>query len=218
MRSTLLGIPLCLAILTGSGCVHRQPVETMPPPEPALALIPVPTGFPMSTQATMQAVHHWEVLAEDVARRVHEALERRILERQFPVYVAPSGTTPFAKSFHALLVSRLVERGIPVSSSLAEAMILSFDIEVIRHGSRAARAARGASGDLAAGEETPAPSAKIPAHSRMEVLITSSLVFGERFVMRNSSIYSINDVDWWHYRQHALPSQPETVTIRLVDR
>ena len=53
---------------------------------------------------------------------------------------------------------------------------------------------------------------------RMEVLITSSLVFEEHFLMRDSSIYYINDSEWWHYRQHALPSQPATVNYQLVDR
>jgi hypothetical protein len=244
MRTMLLGILLGCVLLSGPGCATPQPVQMVYTPLPVLSQVPVPTAYPLKTQPKMQAVHHWEVLAGDVAQRVHEALERRILERQFPVHVAPSGTTPFAKSFHALLITKLVERNISVSSGFTNAMVLSFDIEMVRHGNRVLRTGKGIYKALAPDvfvqrsslltpdghgvlvNQAMLEAAEVNVDSgaythdlpRMEVLITSSLVFEEHFLMRDSSIYYINDSEWWHYKQHALPSQPATVNYQLVDR
>ncbi|WP_152555078.1 hypothetical protein [Desulfonatronum thiodismutans] len=244
MRTILLGLFLGFVLLSGPGCAKPQPVEMDYIPLPVLSQVPVPTAYPLKTQPKMQAVHHWEILAEDVAIRVHGALERRVLERQFPVHVAPSGTTPFAKSFHALLITKLVERNIAVSSGFTNAMVLSFDIETIRHGHRTLHTGPGVYKALAPGvfvqrsslltpdghgalvNQTMLEAAEVNVESgaythdlpRMEILITSSLVFEEHFLMRDSSIYYINDSEWWHYKQHALPSQPATVNYQLVDR
>ena len=48
---------LCLA----SGCVR----------------MPQPQGFPYSNQPKMQAAHHWNVLANDVANRINNELALR---------------------------------------------------------------------------------------------------------------------------------------------
>ncbi|WP_045222941.1 hypothetical protein [Desulfonatronum thioautotrophicum] len=240
----LLGIALLSSSLSSSGCAPYHPAERMFTPLPVLAQVPVPTAFPLNTQPKMQAVHHWEVLAEDVAHQIHDVLERRVLERQFPVHVAPSGTTPFAKSFHALLITKLVDRNIAVTRSISDVLVLSFDIEMVRHGQRFLRTGKGVykaltpdvfvhraslitpSGGGALINQAMLEAAEVNVESgiythalpRMEVLITTSLAFEERFLMRDSSIYYINDTEWWHYKQHTLPSQPGTVTIRLVDR
>lgn len=233
-----------LLLLNLSGCARQHPAAAPYTPLPVLAQVPVPTAFPLTTQPKMQAVHHWEVLAEDLALQVRAVLDQNVLERQFPVHVAPSGTTPFAKSFHALLITQLVERNIAVASSVTDALILSFDIEAVRHAQRFLRTGMGVyralspdvfvhrssmghhDGTGALINQALLEAAEVNVESgaythdlpRTEILITTSLVFGERFLMRNSSIYYINDTDWWHYKQHAQPRQPGTVTIRLVDQ
>ncbi|SDB21135.1 hypothetical protein SAMN05660653_01012 [Desulfonatronum thiosulfatophilum] len=238
MRSVLHGVLLIAVILLIHGCTHRH--GTLP----VLSQIPVPTAYPLRAQQKMQAMHHWEVLADDVAGRVHKSLERHVMERQFPIYVAPSGTTPFAKSFHSLLITRLVERNIAVTGSFSNAMILSFDLDMVRHGDRFVRTGSGlykalapdvfvqraslltpdghgalinqalmrsAEADVDAGVYT----SNLP---RTEVMITSSLLFDDDFLMRDTSIYYINDSEWWHYKQHILPREPGVVTFHLVDR
>lgn len=233
-----------LLFLSLPGCAGQHPVEAPYTPLPVLAQVPVPTAHPLTTQPKMQAVHHWEVLAEDLARQIQAVLDQSVLERQFPVHVAPSGTTPFAKSFHALLITKLVERNIAVASKVTDALVLSFDIEAVRHTQRFLRTGMGVyralSPDVIVHRSSLNPhdgvaslinqslleAAEVNVESgaythdlpRMEILITTSLVFGERFLMRDSSIYYINDTDWWHYKQHAQPRQPGTVTIRLVDQ
>lgn len=243
MRTMFVGLLLIPGLLFSLGCAPR-PVQVVYPPLPVLAQVPVPTAYPLKAQQKMQAVQHWEVLAEDVACQVHEALERHVLERQFPVHVAASGTTPFAKSFHSLLITKLVEKNIAVSSGFANAMVLSFDLDMVRHGDRLTRTSKGLYKALApdvfvqrASLLTPdghgavlnqamlqAAEANVDAGAytyslpRMEIMVTSSLTFEDAFLMRDSSIYYINDSEWWHYKQHTLPSQPGVVNYQLVDR
>lgn len=229
----VLGMALCI------GCTTPHHV-----PPPTMAQVPVPTAYPLTTQQKMQAVHHWDVLAGDVADRIHAALDRRVVERQFPVYVAPSGATPFAKSFHALLITRLVEKNVAVSNTHEHALILSFDINVVRHSQRVARSCTGLYKALApdvyvqrhtlgsldpmvalgneimlqAAEHNVDAGMYTTCPPRVEALITTTLLSGDDFLMRDSSIYYINDADWWHYRQHATPRSPGVVNFQLVDR
>lgn len=233
-----LGVALCAACAAPTSKVDHVP-------RPALAQAPVPTAYPLSAQQKMQAMYHWDVLAEDVARRVQEFLDRRVVERQLPVYVAPSGVTPFAKSFHALLITRLVNKNITVSKSFENALVLSFDIEMVRHAERITRTGKGVYKALApdvyvqrhdltdpdpenfwareamlrAAEHNVDAGAYTYALPRVEVMITSTLLSGESFLMRDSSIYYINDADWWHYRPpHAAPQGSGLVNFQLVDR
>lgn len=230
----ILGIAACI------GCAKPHQI-----PRPTLAQVPVPTAYPLTTQQKMQAVQHWDVLARDLARRIQEVLDRRVVERQFPVYVAPSGTTPFAKSFHALLITRLVEKNVTVSSSPENALVLSFDINMVRHHpDRVARSCAGLYKALAPGvyvqrhtlgsldpmvalgneimlqaaEHNVDAGMYTACPPRVEVLITTTLLSGDAFLVRDSSIYYINETDWWHYRQHASPQTPGVVTFQLVDR
>lgn len=241
MAKTFSALLMTLTVALGAGCaVPDRHVEFVP--RPTLAQAPVPTAYPLTTQQKMQAMHHWSVLAQDVAHRVAEVLERRVIERQFPVFVAPSGTTPFAKSFHALLLTRLVENNIRVANTFEDALVLSFDIDMVRHSERITRTGKGLYKALAPGvfvqrhaladpeqawdNETLLHGAEVNVDAgvytyslpRMEVMVTSTLLYGDSFLMRDSSIYYVNDADWWHYRQQVQTQAPGVVNFQLVDR
>lgn len=244
MPHVLSGLLMVLAIALLAGCAPVTPQTAHHSQLPMLAQVPVPTAYPLNTQQKMQAMYHWKVLAEDIACRVYEVLERKVVERQFPVYVAPSGTTPFAKSFHALLLTSLVEKNIAVSNSFDNALILSFAIDMVRHADRITKAEKGMyralSPDILVRRDSLAMSspqvlldnqamlqaaevnvdAGIYTHllPRVEVMITSTLLSGDAFLMRDSSIYYINNSDWWQYRQHVLPQAPGVVNYQLVDQ
>jgi hypothetical protein len=235
----VLGICLCI------GCTPpRATVQYTP--RPTLAQVPVPTAYPLSTQQKMQAMSHWDVLADDVARRIHEVLEQRVVERQFPIYVTSSGATPFAKSFHALLITRLVEKNITVSNTFDNALILSFDIDMVRHAERMTRTGKGLYRALSPdvflyaqrhdfaepGRQADWENERILQDAemnvdagtytstlpRIEVMITCTLLSDDAYLMRDSSIYYINDADWWQYKQHAVPQSPGVVNFQLVDK
>lgn len=235
---TVFGLTLLL------GCAPPPQVQVAYPPLPVLAQVPVPTAYPLNTQQKMQSIHHWEVLAEDVARKIAEVLDHRVVERQFPVHVAPSGATPFAKSFHSLLITKLVEKHVAVTSNIENAMTLDFDIDIVRHGHGLTRTAKGlyralapdvyvqrealvpADGQPGLVNEAMLRSSEVNVDAgvytfevpRSEILITSSLLYHDTFLMRDSSIYYINDASWWHYKQQVLHKDPNIVNYQLVDR
>lgn len=244
MLKMLSAIFVAVMLASLAGCAAPRQTPVVYPPLPVLAQIPVPTAYPLNTQQKMQAVHHWEVLAEDVACKIVDVLERRVVERQFPVHVAPSGATPFAKSFHSLLITKLVEKHVAVSNSTENAMVLDFDIDIVRHGERVRRTAKGLyralAPDVYVQRESLAPGDGRPdlvneamlraaemnvdagvytfEAPRSEILITSSLLYQDAFLMRDSSIYYINDASWWHYTQRVFHKDPNIVNYQLVDR
>lgn len=212
--------------------------------EPTASQVPVPVAYPLSTQQKMQAMHHWRVLAEDVACRISDYLELSVFERHYPIYVAPGGTTPFEKAFYDLLITKLVERGAFVSRHKSGAMVLSFDLHMVRHSKRTIITQRGVYSSLAPGMyvQRRTPDATTPeilrtaenhvSQSRInvdsgaythhlpnvEIMVTTSLTRNENYIMRDSSIYYINDSDWSHYRRNVMYQDPSVVNYRLVDQ
>lgn len=181
--------------------------------------VPVAASYPMTPQHKMQAAHHWDVLAEDVAKQVRKALDDRVELRLLAIDVeSESGDGPFADVFRELLRSHLVALGMQVSDEEEGQLELRFKVQVVRHGERFQRPPPGllsiigmgiaVSRDLGADLVYAASAAGIladvavghlPGYSAHEVIITSSLVWRNRFVTHSSSIYYINDEDNLHY-------------------
>ncbi len=217
-RSALL---FCLALaLAAAGC----------------ARIPQPSTFMFSDQQKMQAAHHWEVLANNVADQInHELIRQGYLET--PVFVrhtcnrpdpcAPGATTPFDEGFNDLLISQLVNFGIPTQAKPGNgALTVEYKVQVVHHQSgrirrlwpgvltaltssvivlqdapwEAIALAAAATGDLTGGTLT------VDGH--YEVIISASIVHDNLYLMRKSSIYYVNDPDFWHY-------QPSTPAARI---
>ncbi|WP_006787373.1 hypothetical protein [Thiorhodospira sibirica] len=249
MSRIILGLSL-VAMLLISGCAQ-------------IAQAPVPDAYPLTTQQRMQAMHHWEVLAEDVAAKVETTLAGRLVAQQWPIYVAPSGTTPFERAFQSLLVTHLVKRNMIVTNRPTEAVVLSFDLEAVRHSERimhvrdrvymrlapdvyvyrtgfplyqdgrpwawadGRRRLYGPDGvyhhywyDGVHGpwHEMHQPSWYSFRLPSTEIMVTSTLMYGEDYIMRDAAIYYVNETDAWHY-QHALtPEPPRSVIYQLTDR
>ena len=185
---------------------------------------PYPVTYSINTQKKMQAIHHWDVLAGDVANQVVLSIEKHPgIETQPISIMSPDENTPFAQMFHSLLVSRLVERGLVLTPSNQGSLALRYSARILQHekriirknpvqwtvlatGVRVARAAYdwatedilnmgigvGVLGDLARGYTTGDKPAK-------ELFITTSLAYGDRFIMHSNDIYYVNDGDWWQY-------------------
>ena len=76
--------------------------------------VPKPASYPLSYQQKMQAVHHWDVLADDVAKEVKLAL-RKEKEKDptlcdKPIYLEPRKASLFGKVFDTLLITQLVNQ------------------------------------------------------------------------------------------------------------
>lgn len=192
--------------------------------------LPEPVGYDYSVQQKMQAAYHWEVLADDVANRLNKELIRNDFINT-PVFVKetcgdetepckPRQTTPFNETFRDLLITRLVNLGIPTASSIEKGTLtINYKAQLVYHSKNRIRTVkpgnittlalglavlRNAPHELltigAAGAIDLANASYVQS-SNYEVVITTSLVENEQYIFRHSDIYYINDEDFWHYLQ-----------------
>lgn len=231
---------LCLFVVGGCLSVSLK----NPPPEPLPSEAPVPKLFPLTTQEKIQAVHHWDHIAGHTAGLVKKGLETSYPRRVRGIYVSPSGITPFEKVFHALLITHLFEQGLSVSNDPEDNLILSFDIELVKHPKRVIGIDSKVYDSLGPGllvkTGPPAPedrkdvgrNYRISKTTRLshevgdhvfilpenEIILTTSLTQNGSYMMRNSSIYYIDDPEWWQYVQETDITYPPQSNYSLTDR
>jgi len=195
----------------------------------ACTRVPQPSGYPFVEQRKMQAAHHWDVLAADVADQINRELVRQgVLDR--PVYVAhscgepekcgPGGTFPFDEGFNDLLVTRLVNYGVPTQAEKEDnALVVDYKIQVVYHhdpplqwprpgvltalttGIVVLRDAPWEVIAMAGAAATDLIRATASINGRFEVIITTSIVDNNLYLMRKSDIYYIDDPDFWQYQK-----------------
>ena len=95
--------------------------------------VPRADNYPVSGQKKARSVHHWDVLADDSARRIADKI------RSYPmalpaVYVVPAATGTFNQSFRELLLTRLVDHGAIVSRQPGP-LVVRFETQLIEHAS-----------------------------------------------------------------------------------
>ena len=200
--------------------------------------IPEPVAYDYSQQQKMQAGHHWDILAADIANEINKEL---ILNDYLdtPVYIretcgdentpcTPNQTTLFNESFRDLLITQLVHLGVPTSSSPQEDSIsINYKAQTVYHNADRMRTLRpGMLTALTAGimvfRDAPIEmlailtagavdfaNANFAHNGHFEVIITTSMITKHHYLYRNSSIYYINDRDSWHYQQPSSPTQIE---------
>ena len=190
--------------------------------------IPEPAPYKYSSQSKMQAAHHWDVLALDVADQINKELVKDDLLNTV-VYVkktcgkddvpcGPKETTSFDEGFHDLLVTQLVRYGVPTSAQPdREALVINYKVQAIYHRADRRTVAPGVLTALGAGiavlRNAP-PEVLIVAtgaaldlantfyvqNGLYEIIITTSMVSMQKYLFRSSSIYYINDEDFWQYQ------------------
>lgn len=202
---------------------------------------PQPVGYPATEQRKMQAVHHWDVLAQDVANEINNELIRHgYLET--PVYVrSPSDSdgageaSPFAASFRDLLVTRLVQFGVPtLNGPSADGLEIRYSVQVISY-----RDSPGLQEKIWPGMLTLLGSgitvlrhvstdylpllgsmmADVVASTyedtgRYEVVISTAIVSGNRYLVHRSDIYYIDDPDFWQYQPPPPVAEIELISDR----
>lgn len=194
--------------------------------------IPEPVGYPYTKQNKMQASRHWDILAADIAEQINNEL---ILKGYLntPVFVretcgsennpcAPRQTSLFNESFRDLLITRLVDLGVPTKAQpAAPSITINFKAQAVYHHSTRLRTiAPGLLTGLTAGimvlRKAPAGivalavagavdfvNAGYAASSHHEIIITTSMIADNDYLYRSSNIYYINDIDAWHYQKMA---------------
>ena len=114
-RVTALAALLAAALLTGCSTLD----------------VPRADNYPISGQKKARAVHHWDVLAGDVAARVAEKIAAWP-PGEYPIYVTVADNSSFNQGFLKLLRVRLLDRGV-VLSAVPTAVELEVQTQVVQH-------------------------------------------------------------------------------------
>ncbi len=224
MPPTRLLVILLLLSLTG-GCAST---------------IPEPISYQYSQQQKMQAAHHWEVLAADLANRINNQLiitdniDKAVFVKQTcgndAIPCSPGETGSFNEAFRDLLVTYLVDFGIPTQNEKAQdSLEIDYKVQIVRHNADRRRSLQpglltGLSAavvvlrdvpsslvQMAAGAAVDVANTSLVTNGHYEVIITTSIVKRQQYLFRSSDMYYINDKDFWHYQNE----MPKTRTIKL---
>ena len=193
--------------------------------------IPEPVGYTYTTQEKMQAAHHWNVLAKDLSNRINNELIRSdFLNTSIFVKVTcgddsapcPKGTTSeFNEGFRDLLITELVNFGIPTSAVPdQEAITVDYKVQLVRHSTHRLRTVqpgiitaltaavavlRNATPEVIALAVAGGADYVNSAYAKktdVEAIITTSMVFRNKYFFRSSDIYYINNADYHHYQNN----------------
>ena len=183
----------CAALVVLAGCADR-PIEEL---------------RPASSQQKLASVKHWDDLAYVTAVQIVNATAG-LKEKSF--YIRRRDTaSPFHKAFYDFLVTRLLENKQTVSLSPEHAIVVNYDLQVVRRGDRPLRTLPGpfsvlAGGAIALVEGGTAAAYGLGAFTGLaldglgnqpntEVVVTTTLTNGDTYVMRKSSTYFIRSDD-----------------------
>jgi hypothetical protein len=140
---------------------------------PSAMHVPKLAMYPSTSQKSMQAVHHWDVLAEQEASRIVEELGAT----KAAFFLESEGVGAFGKGFHALLTGHLVDKGRIVLSDERAAKIndayrIKYKVQVVSHSEAAGT----------------------------EVLVTTQVSHGERIMLSSSNVYYLQDQHKKNYK------------------
>jgi len=99
---------------------------------------PLATNFETSKQIKLQAAHHWQVIANDMADTLASALAKGTDcagPAQNCASMAIGPTIPlsaFGKAFQSQFVSRLVNKGVNVSADSEADIVVSIDAQTVK--------------------------------------------------------------------------------------
>lgn len=112
---------LAVAMLAVTGCATSE--------------IPHMAMHPESSQKRVRAVHHWDVLARDVAQQVAAKIAHWPAG-EHPIFVQMQGQSGFEQGFGQLLMTQLVDKGVNLSTTPVPVM-LHVAVQVVQHPSGA---------------------------------------------------------------------------------
>ncbi|RYF69134.1 MAG: hypothetical protein EOO29_33950 [Comamonadaceae bacterium] len=99
--------------------------------------VPRADNYPATGQKKARAVHHWDVLAGDVAGRVADKIASWP-EGEYPIHVRVADNSSFNQGFLKLLKVHLLNRGVAVSA-VPTAVELEVQTQLVQHESASPR-------------------------------------------------------------------------------
>lgn len=110
VKKTVIAMAALAACVGFTGCASRY------------ADTPAPTRFANEDQQKLQAARHWQLIAEHFAGQLAAGLNGKLAGRA--LYVPqPGGEQLFVEGFRELLITALVERGVPIAVSESGAVV-----------------------------------------------------------------------------------------------
>ena len=207
-----------------------------------LAGVPNADAFPDATLRKAKSAEHWNVIAGDVSAQTAALKDRPELQGK-PLYVSPSAdNSDFSRGFQTMLISKLVNSGLQVVTKPEGAVEVKYEAQVVRHlagqgdyqpgtvaalagGILVARqiAVSGASSTgkavgataLIAGADLLTAYAKLHSATNTEVIITTSLIDNNRFLMRKTDVYYVEDAEGVMFEA---PFRPLTKTMSVTGK
>ena len=198
---------ICMAII--SGCAQ-------------LAGVPGAEPFPDATLRKAKSAEHWRVIANDVAAQTAGLKDRAEFQGR-SLYVLQSGdNSDFSRAFNSMLISNLVNSGLRVAIKPEGALQVGYEAQVVRHlagqgeyqpgdltalagGVFVARSIRfgnasptgkfAAATVLVAAAELAGAVGRLHRPTNTEVIITTSVVDNDRFLMRKTDVYYVEDAE-----------------------
>ena len=206
MLKTSAAILLCIALI--SGCAQ-------------LAGVPGTEPFPDATLRKAKSAEHWNVIAGDVALQTAGLKDRPEIQGK-PLYVSPSvDNSSFTRGFQAMLISKLVNSGLRVATRQEGAAEVRYEAQVVRHPVRRGDDRPGMLSALAGGilvdrqftvsngsrdraigtaallvgADLFFSNAQLHGPTHTEVIITTSLIENNRYLMRKTDVYYVEDAE-----------------------
>ena len=187
-----------------------------------LAGMPSAEPFPDASLRKAKSAEHWNVIAGDVASQTAGLRTRPELQGK-PLYVSPSGdNSDFSRGFQSMLISKLVNGGMNVATRPEGALQVTYEAQVVRHlagqgdyqpgtvaalaggilvareiaiGSASSTAKAVGVTALIAGADLLVAHAKLHSATNTEVIVTTSLIDNNRYLMRKTDVYYVEDAE-----------------------
>ncbi|MCC7312280.1 MAG: hypothetical protein IT510_13660 [Sulfuritalea sp.] len=187
-----------------------------------LAGMPSAEPFPDASLRKAKSAEHWNVIAGDVASQTAGLRNRPELQGK-PLYVSPSGdNSDFSRGFQSMLISKLVNGGMNVATRPEGALQVTYEAQVVRHlagqgdyqpgtvaalaggilvareiaiGSASSTAKAVGVTALIAGADLLVAHAKLHSATNTEVIVTTSLIDNNRYLMRKTDVYYVEDAE-----------------------
>lgn len=189
--------------------------------------VPEAENFPRVTQKKMKASRHWDMIADDAVGQMLASLEKNNFLQGRALYIPSSPSdSAFSRGFRNFLITRMVNRGLPVVTAPNGAVKVDYETQIVRHVSDrndyqfgpltalvaglyvvhdvAQYANVGGKmlvglGLAAAGDAAAARNTGGPTHT--EIIVTMSLTADSRFLMRKTDVYYVEDSDGALYQE-----------------
>ncbi|WP_036299698.1 hypothetical protein [Methylotenera sp. L2L1] len=187
--------------------------------------IPQAKNFESTAQRKAMAAQHWGVIATDAVEQTRSALAKQVTLAGSPLYVSDNGSTEFGRAFRQYMIAGLIDAGYAVSATKEGAIEVGYEAQVIRHASSFDPKSLGyqpgmatggvagfwvlrdalkygfstafAMGSVAVAGAYDGYKAVNPGETGVELLVSTSIIYKNRYVMLNADAYYIEKDEAW---------------------